>query len=150
MYPKSQHVLAFEIAKTAHDDQFRKKSNTPYFEHPKRVANYVQARFFPQEEGLLSKEAILCISAAYLHDVLEDTTETELTLLEKGVSPEIIEIVKILTKQENIPYDEYLQKVKKHKFARMIKIADILDNLSDAPSPRQIQKYALALQILHA
>jgi len=54
----------------------------------------------------------------------------------------------ILTKGEGQNYDEYLYYVKSNELAKRVKIADILSNLADDPTDKQIVKYAKALTYL--
>lgn len=126
---------ARKIAKRAHSFQYRRDGVTPYVTHPERVASR-----FPDN---LDAQAV-----AWLHDVLEDTSETEVTLLEAGISPKIITAIKILTKTPNRSYADYLISVKTNTLARQVKIQDMLDNLSDSPTEGQIVKYARGLLAL--
>lgn len=84
------------------------------------------------------------ILAAYLHDSIEDGYVTEGELRGEGVSEKTIRLVKILTHGSE-SYEDYIKKVKQDKTALLIKIADILDNLSDKPTVKQIKKYSAAL-----
>ena len=52
-----------------------------------------------------------CI-VALLHDVVEDT-EVTFKQLETFFSGEVIEILKVLTRNENADYYEYIKKIKK-------------------------------------
>ena len=40
----------------------------------------------------------------------------------------VIEAVEVLTKEKNISYTEYLEKVKKNELARVVKLADLKHN----------------------
>jgi (p)ppGpp synthase/HD superfamily hydrolase len=128
--------LARDISERAHAGQYRRDRVTPYFKHPENVANIL----FEQSESV--------IATAYLHDTLEDTDETEETLRLAGISEEVIEAVKILTKTKDVSYVDYLSKVNENEIARKVKIVDMISNLSDNPSPRQIDKYAKGLAFL--
>lgn len=55
---------AKNFAQKAHQGQFRKVTKTPYIEHPIRVANRLKHSGASDE----------LIAAAYLHDVVEDTS----------------------------------------------------------------------------
>lgn len=72
------------------------KAGEPYIGHLQRVANYVVTLFPDYTEAELE--------AAWLHDILEDTSATEQTLIAGGVSPEAVEIVRWLTKPANRPF----------------------------------------------
>lgn len=129
--------LALEIAIKAHEGQIDLGGNA-YIEHPKAVAR------------MLTTDVEKAV--AYLHDVLEDTSVTEKDLLNMGISKEIVDIVKILTKKKTESYKEYIESVKVHPIARNVKIADITHNMDMSrisnPSKRDIkrlEKYKKAL-----
>lgn len=88
----TQSELAQSIAAAAHKGQVD-KAGKPYIEHPAHVAASVQ--------GDAAK------AVAWLHDVVEDTPLTFADLREKGVAPEVIEALKLLTHDESVPYLEY-------------------------------------------
>ena len=132
--------LAESIARKAHEGLFRRDGVTSYITHPERVV----ARLMAQG---VTDERILAI--AWLHDVLEDT-DTDIEELKYNRLPmSVIQSVDILTKEEGQHYPHYLFGINNDSFARTVKIADILDNLSDAPTEKQIIKYAKALLYLH-
>ena len=87
-------------------------------------------------------------AAALLHDVLEDTNINIQDLLDRGVSNEVVDIVKILTKAKNQRYVIYIDAIKQNKHATIVKIGDLKDNLSDVKSGSMKDKYELALYIL--
>lgn len=127
-----------EIGARAHGDQTR-RDGSHYFAHPKRVAERVN--------GFTRK------AAAILHDVLEDTEEDYASLLKKveevvpGEGIRIVSIVQALTHdKEYETYLEYLERVKVHSpDAVKVKVADIMDNLNDNPTPVEMVKYPAAL-----
>ena len=77
----------FEIANKAHSGQFRRDGTTPYINHPADV--------FSRVGGDVDSQAV-----AWLHDVLEDTKETEESLREQGVEEHILKAVVLLTKKK--------------------------------------------------
>ncbi|HWB02066.1 MAG TPA: hypothetical protein VG796_03515 [Verrucomicrobiales bacterium] len=123
---------AEEIARRAHKGQFRRDGMTPYIMHPAGVV----ARVGDCE----TRRAV-----AWLHDVLEDTKETPESLAAAGMPAEVVEAVVCLTRRPEVSYEDYLAGVLGNPLARAVKIADMLHNLSDGPSPKQIRKYANAL-----
>ena len=127
-------VLA--LATEAHSYQYRRDGVTPYINHPKAVADS------------LAGESDQVIAAALLHDVLEDTKLTEQDLRELNIDDAVIEAVKLLTKGDDQPYEEYLQTILTNEIALKVKLADIKNNLSDSPTAKQVAKYSKALQIL--
>jgi len=129
---KTLPELARDIATAAHRGQFRRDGITPCIVHPEAVASRV---------GTDPK----MLAVAWLHDVLEDTDETVESLVDKGIPEEVVASVEILTKSNGVRYDEYLDRVLTDSVARSVKVADMLSNLSDSPSDRQIRKYAYGL-----
>lgn len=124
------------IARRAHEGQYRRDGVTPYVAHPERVVKRVAGDDFAE-------------AVAWLHDVLEDTEENRETLLGAGIPEEVVVAVEALTKVEGLEYEAYLLRVRANPLARTVKIQDMLDNLSDGPSDKQILKYARGLLILH-
>lgn len=129
--------LARDISFRAHAGQFRRDGITPYVSHPERVAKRVA--------GDVDAEAV-----AWLNDVLEDTEETAESLSKAGIPPNVIEAVQTLTKAEGRDYEDYLTGVRENHLARKVKIQDMLDNLSDTPTDKQIIKYARGFLVLLA
>lgn len=128
-------LLAERIARQAHEGQFRRDGTTPYVKHPEAVASRVE-----------SEDAK---AVAWLHDVIEDTDVDASSLLDAGVPNPVVEAVTLLTKSPDVPYEDYLKRIQKNPLARYVKIADMLSNLADSPSEKQIVKYAKGLLILH-
>lgn len=128
------YVQAYRLAATAHAGQFRRDGDTPYFSHPLAVAN-----------ALFPKHGYEIAAMGLLHDVLEDTDVTPEAMEAAGIPVEIVRVVCILTKWEGEPYSLYLDRIKADRAARIVKWADILHNLSDSPTPKQVKKYASAL-----
>lgn len=131
-------VLARAIAKKAHQGQFRRDGKTPYIKHPEAVAESVQA------------EGSEAVATAWLHDVLEDTETTSEQLREAGIPPIVIDAVELLTREKGQSYEDYLHWVAQNEITRKVKIADILHNLGDHPTERQVEKYEKALKTLKA
>jgi len=123
------------IALNAHHGQFRRDGKTPYIEHPAAVVSRLQ--------GDDSAQAV-----AWLHDVLEDTDETVESLQSKSVPADVLKAVEVLTKTNGQRYEDYIENVKANPLATKVKIADMLSNLADSPTERQIRKYAKGLLYL--
>lgn len=126
---------AHDFAQKAHDGQYRRDGMTPYFSHPYTVYLKVKGG---EDENVV----------AFLHDVLEDTNVSEADLFKEGFSFEQVQAIKILTKKKGQSYSEYLKGVKQNKLAKAVKIADMLANLADDPTEKQIKKYSLGLVYL--
>lgn len=130
---------ALELAEKAHAGQYRRDGTTAYVVHPIRVASKLAAKGESDE----------VVAAALLHDVLEDGNKS---VIQEEPYPKfpitVLAAVNALTKGEEESYSSYLERVKANGIARKVKVADILDNLSDDPSDYQIRKYATALLFL--
>lgn len=131
---------AMIIAYEAHKNQVD-KSGVPYIYHPIHVAEQMDTE----------NECII----ALLHDVVEDTNVT-FKQLEEVFSKEIIDILKLLTREENIEYDEYIKRIKNNSIACKVKIADLMHNLDKTRldfvtevDVKRNEKYKKALQILY-
>jgi (p)ppGpp synthase/HD superfamily hydrolase len=128
------------LARRAHAGQYRRDKRTPYLTHVERVVARLRAQGVTDEETL---------ATAWLHDVIEDGVFVWRTLELAKVPDCVIETVMVLTKPLGKPYQDYITVVSANPTARLVKIADILDNLSDTPTDRQIVNYAKALITLH-
>lgn len=127
--------LAREIAIKAHNGQFRSDGKTPYITHVEGVANAVEKRLKP---------------IAWLHDVVEDTNVTLDDLRNYGFPEYIIVGVDLITHRKSVPNIVYWNAIAKNADASEVKIKDIKYNTNDAPSERQKEKYARALQVFAA
>ena len=136
----NKYELALKIATEAHKGQVD-KAGVPYINHPLTVASLVDT----EEEKIV----------ALLHDTIEDTNITEQDLLNYGFSNKIVEAVKLLTHNKNVPYMDYVAKIKDNELARKVKIADLTHN-SDLSRLKEItekdkkryEKYQKALVYL--
>ncbi len=131
---------AMIIAYNAHNGQLD-KSGVPYIYHPIHLAEQMDTE----------TECIV----ALLHDVVEDTDIT-FEELEKDFPNEVIEILKLMTKDKNIDYMDYINKLKENPIARKVKIADLLHNSDetrlDEVTLNDIErknKYKVALKLLN-
>ena len=128
--------IAELLATLVHKNQFRRDGVTEYITHPAAVAKR------------LSGESKNVIATAWLHDVLENTGLTKNMLIDVKMPEDVIEAVDCLTKRSSESYEYYLKNVRKNKIALKVKIADMLHNLSDTPTKKQIIKYARGLLTL--
>lgn len=104
--------LASKIAYKAHEGQVD-KAGVPYIFHPIHIAEQMDT-----ENS--------CI-VALLHDVVEDSDIT-IDYLSKYFSEEVMAALKILTKNENDDYVEYIKRVKTNKLATKVKLKDLKHN----------------------
>lgn len=136
---------AFRIANEAHWNM-RRKSGEPYVIHPISVARIVN-----QEIGLGAKS----ITAALLHDVVEDT-EYSLQEVEKEFGPKIASLIDGLTKISGTYNKENTSSLQAENFRKMlltlsddlrvilIKIADRLHNMRTLDSMPEHKKMKVA------
>lgn len=129
--------LACQIARQAHAGQTRRDGVRPYIEHPRDVVSRLPDDVPDEVEAV-----------AWLHDVLEDTSTTIDDLMKVGFPERIIRAVHAISKRKGEDYDVYLARVKMDRIARQVKIADMLANLADDPTDKQIVKYAKGLLAL--
>lgn len=106
----------------------RKSADMPFVVHPIRVVMVLRAVGFSEFKN---KDLIL---AALFHDLLEDTDLT-FEELKTEFGTEVASIVKELSKPENISKEEWLKAFDtSSKEAKLIKMADRIDNLMDMKS----------------
>lgn len=140
-------LVAIAIAEMAHSGQTRKRTGQLYVYHPMRVADYI--RKVVSDNDLNKYNMIL---AAILHDTIEDSDGfvTVDTLFYNGIPQPVIDAVVLLSKNlhKGLSYYEYLDKLALNVIATTVKIADMIDNLSDHPSTKQLVKYSGGLNHL--
>lgn len=113
MIYSAQTKLAMEIAYHAHHGQ-RDKGGMPYIFHPYHLAEQMDTE--------------VEVTAALLHDVVEDTPWTIAGLRDAGISEEVLEALELLTHPKGMPYMDYIRRLIDHPVARKIKLADIHHN----------------------
>ena len=140
------------IASLAHAHQ-RDKAGAPYWGHLLRVAyraESIRGRMSPEVFDRYEVEAV-----ALLHDVLEDTPVTFDELRIAGIPVHIAREISLLTHRGQ-PRHEYLGAIAASPLARLVKIADTLDNtdpvrlrvLDDETRQRLERKYSGQMELL--
>lgn len=124
-------MKAAAFAAQRHRHQIRKDGITPYIAHPFRVAMIVRDMFEVGDEEVLA--------AALLHDTIEDTN-TDYDDVKELFGERVADLVGALTKDMRLPkhvreraYDQQLAEGPWE--ARLIKLADVIDNITDSPDP---------------
>ena len=117
---------ALEFAKKAHSGQVRKGTTRPYIVHPIEVGKIVAT--------MTSDEEI--ISAAILHDTIEDCKGVTKELLAESFSPRVVELVVQESEDKSKTWMERKSATIKHlakadKDIQMIGLADKLSNMRD-------------------
>lgn len=127
---------AAALAARLHQGQFRKDGRTPYAAHAFRVAMTVRDVFGCDDPAALA--------AALLHDAIEDTPADFDEIVEalepaggRQAAEQVARIVAALTKDMRLPederepaYDDGLEHADWR--ARLVKLADVFDNLLDS------------------
>ena len=136
-----------QTARLVHHGQTR-RDQTPYINHPMEVYN-ITSRHYPRNH---SAQLL-----ALLHDTLEDadevgnvTRQEAFDMIQASIhDPQALADVNsgldLLTHDKAVPYNEYLENIMTHPAASIVKISDLIHNLSHNPSERQIAKYSSAL-----
>ena len=106
---------AIEIAARAHSAD-KEKNGDPYLLHPLRVMSQVESL----DEKI----------AAILHDVPEDTNVTLDDLRQEGFSEAVLEAVRLVTRDDEQDYDQYIKDIRNNPIARSVKLADMRDNIN--------------------
>lgn len=131
---------AMKICFEAHKDQ-TDKSGLPYVFHPFHVAEQMHDE----------KTTIV----ALLHDVIEDTSYTLQDLRAIGFNQEVLDAIALMTHDNNVPYMEYVAKIRENPIARAVKLADLrhnsdltrMDEITETELKR-VEKYKAAMQLL--
>ena len=110
---------AMQIAYAAHHRQVD-KGGLPYIFHPYHLAQQME-------------DEVSCC-AALLHDVVEDTDVT-MDDLAREFPEEVIRILQLLTHQSEVPYFDYVRRIKADPTAVKIKLADIAHNSDQSRCP---------------
>ena len=118
---------ALKLCFEAHKDQVD-KTNLPYVFHPFHLA-----------EQMTDEISTVC---ALLHDVVEDTNTSFIDLENMGFPKEVIDVLKLLTHNDNTPYMDYVINLSQNKTAVKVKLADLKHN-SDLTRLDVIDEYAL-------
>ena len=132
--------LAMKICYEAHKNQLD-KSGLPYVFHPFHIA-----------EQMKDEDTV---TAALLHDVVEDTSVTIDDLKNYGFSEEVISAVAALTHDPDTDYMDYIARVKKNPIASAVKLEDLKHNSDltrldyvDAKALQRLEKYRKAIELL--
>jgi len=146
-------LKALPLAKKMHNGQYRKglvevngeMVKLPYVLHVLKVCSTLINLNLP----LSNEEQDILYTCAILHDVLEDASEffpnggMEL-VNEYGLPKEVLEIVLLLSKRSGATKEEtdiYFNKIKRNKYALLVKLADRSHNVEDIYNTKSISGY---------
>jgi (p)ppGpp synthase/HD superfamily hydrolase len=131
---------AIALAVEAHAGQAG-KDGRPYILHPLHL--------------MLQMETEVEMMTAVLHDVVEDTAVTFADLAALGFPEEVLDAVRLLTREEGVSYEAYVAAIKPHPLARRVKLADLEHNMDTRRIPHlqpkdlaRLEKYHLAWEML--
>ena len=131
---------ALKLCFEAHKNQVD-KSGMPYVFHPFHVAEQ------------MTDEATTIV--ALLHDVVEDTDYTLEDLAAEGFGKDLLEAVALMTHEDDVPYLDYVAKLKDNPIARAVKLADLAPNSDlsrigevDEETKQRLEKYEKATTLL--
>ena len=139
MYYSEMVKKAVNIMFEAHKEDFD-KGGYPYVFHPFYLATKVEG------------ENETCV--ALLHDVIEDHGDKySFEYLEnEGFNKEIIDALKLLTHNKEIPYMDYIANIAKNNVAKVVKIEDLKHNLdirrTVGEKAKKYDTYVKALEFL--
>ena len=131
---------AMQIAYRAQHGQTATRG-VPYLYHPIHLAEQMNDE--------------VTVTAALLHDVLEDSPMTAAELRAAGISPQAVDAVVLLTRPAEMPYLDYVERIRSNPIACAVKCADLRHNCdpSRLPNPpegwgEKRDLYRKALEIL--
>ena len=133
---------AMKLCFAAHKEQVD-KSGLPYVFHPFHLAEQME-----DEDTTI---------VALLHDVVEDTPVCFADLEQMGFQRQVIEAIRLMTHSEQVPYMEYVARIKVNPIARRVKLADLKHNSDlsrldriDEKALARVEKYRAAMALLEA
>ena len=131
---------AMKLCFDAHKNQVD-KSGMPYVFHPFHVAEQM-------------KDEVTTI-VALLHDVVEDTDYTLDDIAAKGFGQDVVDALALMTHDKNVPYLDYVARIRNNPVARAVKLADLAHNsdptrldVIDEKAKERLDKYQKAIAIL--
>lgn len=127
---------AIVVGTQQHRKQYRAQKTELYISHPLRIMQNIR------NVGIFDDT---CLCAAILHDVVEDTDFT-IEDVYRMFGVEIANIVDLLTRTDDVTYDDYIDRLIKsnNTYALIIKFFDAHDNsrwVNKDGSTTPIQKY---------
>ena len=132
---------AMEFAAKAHEGQFRKGTRRPYIVHPREVSAIVSTMTDDEE----------IISAAVLHDTIEDCAGVTREMLERQFGPRVAEMVAQESEDKSLTWEERKgETIRRLRTAprevQMIGLADKLSNMRDIDRDYPVEGESLWLR----
>jgi hypothetical protein len=89
----------------------------------KQQRGYAAAHLAPIAAGC-SLFGPVAEAVGWLHDIIEDTSETSESLLERGFPCDVVEAVDSVTKRDGEPYEDLVMRAAQHPVGRFVKLVD--------------------------
>lgn len=122
-------MRAVNLAHILHEGQ-KRKDGTDYVEHVIATGHLLLAHRIDDD---------IVLAASILHDAIEDTEYTY-DKMANDFCDEVVNLVRLLTKEEGISLDVYFEKIASNVKALAIKAADRTHNISDMVRAFSIEK----------
>lgn len=129
---------AWTIACEVHKNQ-KRFNGEPYIRHIQEVIAILDEMDFLNEKS--SQYAIL-------HDTFEDCNDKRILLnklseIDESIDGSLPSTIIMLTHNQHESYEKYIERIvnSKNKNIIAVKLADMIHNLTDSPTPNQREKY---------
>lgn len=148
----SEKILAIKIVNHTFKS-VKDKGNNNYNEHLEYVAENSVKKL---HNNYVKSHSEIVFIIGLLHDLIEDSKNWTFENLEPLFDKEIVDAIKVLTKQKNEDYiEDYIERIKTNRLALIVKLTDLehnlnvsrLDEISDY-SIERIKKYHKAYMTL--
>ena len=131
-------IKSLELASKNHAQQKRKSDGSPYIYHLIEVAALLT--------NIAEIDDVDELSAAILHDILEDTDVTRDEPYET-CGNRVLDLVEALSDDKSLSLEERREKAlkvlpKKHSSVKLIKLADLCANAAAIPSGWSVERQA--------
>ena len=92
-------------------------------------------------------------TVAWLHDIIEDAGVIAQDLVEYGLDEHVVDAIMLLTRPLGKTYGAYILRIaegssKAYRLAQIVKIADLMVNITAPGKPELAKRYYHALQVL--
>lgn len=140
----SNILLAKHLSRHFHKDQ--KYGEHDYFDY--HIVGVLKTLYRVSKEQPTEEMVIVVL----LHDVLEDT-ECSTETIENIFGDLVLEQVHCLTKSEYLSKDDYIERIVRHRTARIVKYADSVFNYEECLKVgdlKRAEKYKYNLNVLYS
>lgn len=147
-------ALALHVATEGHKGVNRNDNKTPYITHPVAVRK-IALDMIPLFEAKFNVHLVRewVEQVAYMHDLVEDVPNITIDVIRGyGFNPLVVDGVAAITKHpvKGVEsYLDYLRRVQANHYSWIVKLADLVHNMSDLKPGNMKDKYVLATYILN-